>query len=371
LLRYVLKAPIIAADLGTIGLICAIGLRVTTPRWALAAGALYSFSPAVLLDGVLWGQTDGIWTFFVVLALFLALRECDGPHDRSTNWAGLGVGNALGLAVVLKPQPIIFVPLLVIYLVRRGGIWPALRAVGAMVATCVVVCFPYLLPLSGARPELLAFADAVRGDLGGPQSMASVSAYNAWWLLGLQAHPSATSLLGSLSPSTLGQIVFVLTLALCTAAVWRRIGQMPHAEMLFLAAAVLAFAFFDVTTEQRVRYSFPAVALLMLTALYQRRYATLSSIVSVTLVANAVITMLLAPTASHTGLERIVDLSAVEAALLHLTWLSRIVAAANVGVLITAAGSIAYSIFRARRAETYALTSPTQVIMAGGPPRPR
>ena len=105
-----MRLPFILSDLLTIGLLYALARRVVSARVALLAAAVYAFLPAILLDGVLWPQTDGVMTLGILIIAVLALRGRAG-----------GAGAVLAATILIKPQPLIFVPQLLVYMWRWHG----------------------------------------------------------------------------------------------------------------------------------------------------------------------------------------------------------------------------------------------------------
>ena len=218
--------------------------QVRSPRWALTAAAVYAFSPPILLDGALWGQSDAISTLLVAGALLCAL-------SRHGWWSGL----LLAAAVTFKPQPIIFVPLLLDYLWRWTGGREVLRCLGGFVGGVLAICLPYELP---PRPELLAFVANVQHSF---SPHANINALNLWWLAtqlhGANLVPSAP-MLGPLTPNLVGWGLFAACGVLVALGIWRD----GEPRTLWLGAAVLALAFFVFTTQQHERYAYPALLLL-------------------------------------------------------------------------------------------------------------
>ncbi|HEX6800683.1 MAG TPA: glycosyltransferase, partial [Ktedonobacterales bacterium] len=221
----------------------------------------------------LWGQIDTIFIVLVVLALLAA-------------WKGHGVASGVlfALAVLIKPQPVVFAPLLLVYLWRWHGRREALRAVIAMAAVGFVACLPYLLP---PHFELLAFQhDLAAWERAVPYT--SVSAFNLWWLLGVQKLPYTAPYLGPLSPNILGWGLFFMALVVALAGVWR----LRSPGQLFFAGGLIATAFFMLTPLQHERYLLPAVALLLLAAIYDRRYWLFYGLVTLAVTLNAVLVVI-------------------------------------------------------------------------------
>jgi Gpi18-like mannosyltransferase len=264
LLSLLAKLPTLLTDVGTVVLLYGLLRREAGERWALGAAAVYALSPAVLLDGVVWGQTDSIPIFFLLLGLVAIFSGRYG-------WAGV----LFGLAMMLKPQPIIFGPVLLLYVYRSAGWRPALLALGTASATMLAICAPYLIP---PHPQMLVFYDntvasfhiphlIASQDTLAPPGAVSWNAYNLWWLLGPDRSYQAL-LLGPLSASTVGTALFLGLLALALAGIWRDQAR----GRLYAALSLVAVGFFTVETLQHERYMFPALAFLLLAVAYNQRY---------------------------------------------------------------------------------------------------
>jgi len=266
-----MKVATLAADVATGVLLYVLARRARGPRWALGLAALYAFLPAVLLDGALWGQTDGVISLLVVLALLCALRH-------RPVWAGA----LFAAAVTFKPQPILFAPVLVVYLLRWAGWRAAGRFVIAGAATALAVCLPYLLP---PRLEILAMA---RNLATFHEDYASPTAFNLWWL-SARFHSATSPYLGPLSPAAIGVLLFAPVCLFVLRRTWRD----ASAPALFFSAGLLALASWDLTTMQYDRYLYPAIVFFLVAAAWRPRVAWLAAAVSVTLFANVGIITLL------------------------------------------------------------------------------
>ena len=312
--RPVLLAPSILSDLAQVSIIYALARTKASPNGALLFAALYAFSPPVLLDTVGWGQSDSLALLIAVGALLLALR-----HN------GLWAGVLLGLALTLKYQPCIFIPVVLVYLYRWAGMRQALRGVAAMIGTTVILWAPYLLP---PNPEIFAWLRGVAINTDASGVVATRNAHNLWWLLGAEHVGINTAYLGPLTPQVLGGAIFVAVLVLALAGIWRD----PSPGHLWAAAALVAIGFFDVVTLGYERYIFYTMGLFLLAWLYDRRYWVLYVAVTVSAFVS------LGQTVFTAGYGLAARLALVHAvgnlfALHAVTWL---VAAANVAILLLA-----------------------------------
>ncbi len=94
------KLPSIVSDLGMVVLLYHIGKKYASGAVGLALAALYALNPLMMVSGAAWGQADGVMTLAIVLVVMYALEG---------KWrVALPV---YMLAVLLKPQALMFGPL--------------------------------------------------------------------------------------------------------------------------------------------------------------------------------------------------------------------------------------------------------------------
>jgi Gpi18-like mannosyltransferase len=307
-LATVMKLPAIVSDLGAVVLIYALGRRLQSARWALVAAASYAFSPAVVVDSAVWGQTDGLPVVFVIAALVLAWRR-----------QPLATGVVFALALLLKPQPIIFAPLMSVYLWRWANWRAMVRFLSAAAGACIFVCLPYLVP---PVPQLHWYI-ATFGAITRASPYASFNAFNLWWLLGAQWHNYATPYLGPLTPIAMGWLLFAAAVAVAIAGISRQ----HSLEALFLSASLVAVASFDVTTLQHERYLYPALALFLVAAFRSALGRIWYVIASTTVILNMAFVV---------GLDddRAPVPSLVRSLFAHRMELTTVIAAANIALLL-------------------------------------
>lgn len=261
--RPVLMVPGILTDIAQISIIYALARSRLSQKAALLIAATYAFSPAILIDDAGWGQTDNLALLIGVAALLLA-------YQRRGMWTGI----LLGLALLLKPEPWILIPLALLYLYRWAGRRQALRGLAAMTGTALVGWSPFLLP---PHPEFFVWRYAAMYTITVSGATATRNGYNLWWILGAQHVNADAPFLGPFSPQIIGGVLFGLTMLLTLLGIWldSSLGR------LWAAAALINIGFSDVGTLGYERYVFPAVGLFLLAALYDRRYWWLYGLVSV------------------------------------------------------------------------------------------
>jgi len=267
-LRVLLKLPGLAGDLLTGALVavvaqavaqgriarlggrwCALGARFgVTPSEAigLAAATLFLFNPAVLYASAYWGQQDSLVTFFMLLACWLSWRRLPG-------WAGV----ALALGTIVKPQPLVLVPLLAWIVWQRTSWGGLLRGALAGVAVLVAGHAYFLLAGSGERMwQVYTFQLRQNEHL-------SFGAYNLWWPFErlADARPETAAVSAGGISVTYGMLASVLTVAVLGLAwlVVRRGG----ATAMLVGVGVWLAGYYLVAAGSHERYALPALAFLL------------------------------------------------------------------------------------------------------------
>jgi hypothetical protein len=251
---FIAKAPILLADLAIILLLYQQARRRHSARFAFLAAASFAFSPALLYNGVIWGQTDGLVALPLLVALFAVIAE-----------RYVLAGASLAIAVLLKPQPIIFVPLVLLYLWRWAGRRQFIRFTLAGLLTTLLVALPVLVP----RFQLLDMLHNMQAASYNDSLSLSSDAFNFWWLIGRGQEPIGSIVLGVRS-GLIGDALFGAVLLLCGLLIWRR----RDPAVLALALAVALFGFFMFMGGQHERYLFLFIPLALASViLTQQRQA--------------------------------------------------------------------------------------------------
>jgi Gpi18-like mannosyltransferase len=245
-----IKLPGLLADLATIGLLYIWSRRWRAAPSAAVLAAVYALSPPVWMNVAWWGQVDAV----LVLPLLLMVALLGRARGRWSwvCWAG---------ALLVKPQAIVFAPVLYLATLRRYGC-QGLVSGGAIAAGLIALgCAP--LVLAGQGPGLL---QAYAGSVGRFPQLTN-RAYNLWYLVTLGASGSDVgSGLGPFSLRLVGMLLMgCATLLVCVALLYRW-----DAPTRALGAAILALAFFTLPTQIHERYLFLPLAFVMMRAAADR-----------------------------------------------------------------------------------------------------
>jgi Glycosyltransferase family 87 len=248
---FVAKIPLLVADIAALGVLYRQARMRHSERFALLAAAAYSFSPAVLYNGAIWGQTDGFVALPVLIALFAVLAE------RYV----LG-GASLAVAVLLKPQPVIFVPLVLLYLWR----WSKRDQVVRFTAAGLLTAMMFLLPIIIPHFQVLDMLGNMQAESYNDSLSLSSDAFTFWWLIGYGQKAIGSTLLGVKSGLVGDALVGAVTV-LCGVQIWR------HREPLSLVfgMALQLFAFFMFMGGQHERYLFLFIPLALTGIIIARR----------------------------------------------------------------------------------------------------
>ncbi|HEU5103179.1 MAG TPA: hypothetical protein VFU22_29360 [Roseiflexaceae bacterium] len=245
-----IKLPGLLADLATVALLYAWGRRWRTAGGAATLAALYALAPPVWMNVAWWGQVDAL--LVLPILLMAALLDRAGGRWGWACWA---------LALLIKPQAIIFAPVLYIATLRRHGCRALLVGGGLAAALVALGCAP--LVLAGQGEGLL---QAYAGSVGRFPQLTN-RAYNLWYLATLGAGGSDTGQgIGPLSLRVIGMLLMAGAALLVGLALLHR----ADGPTRVLGSAVLALAFFCLPTQIHERYLFLTLALLVMSAAADR-----------------------------------------------------------------------------------------------------
>lgn len=245
------KLPMLLTDLATTTLLYFEARKRHSERFALLAAASFAFSPAVLYDGVIWGQTDALVMLPVLIALFAIF---------SKRYALAGA--SLAVAVLIKAQAVIFIPLLLLYLWRWTRRQDFYRFSVSLLATAFVLLLPVMIP----RFQPFDMLANVRAMSYGPNFAVSRDAFNFWWLTLSPTQPMSNAVLGV----NLGVIGDAL-LGVATLAVAFRLWRRREPAYLCFGLAMEVFGFFMFMGGQLDRYLVPFIPLMLAAVIQSER----------------------------------------------------------------------------------------------------
>lgn len=248
----------ILCDLGLAALVGHIARLCLDERRALRFAAFAAFCPAFLYNTAVWKQVDGVFSLAILGAFWLLWRR---------HWAA---GAALyGLALALKPQALLFGPVLAVCflapLLASRRLPDALAALGrgaAGAALAVGVVLACALPFWGDQPVFWLWDKYA--DTASSYPWASLNGFNLLTLFGANWQPLDAPVLGPVTWQALGTAgILAATAALGWLAFksWKKGVFCPVTLAAFYGAAV-----FTLGHSMHERYILPALALTLAAA---------------------------------------------------------------------------------------------------------
>jgi 4-amino-4-deoxy-L-arabinose transferase-like glycosyltransferase len=181
-------------DAATAPLVIAIGTRLFAPEVAFLAGLLYALHPLPSLWVATLG-TEALIACLLTLATLLVYRTFERPSARRGAWAGL----VFGLALLVRPTPQLFLPVVVALILwprlsgvpaanpADSGLGARLRAAAAVVLLAALVVSPWALRNYRVHGAFIPFS-----TLGGVvlyEGVGSVRVGEWWAMPGLHSIP--------------------------------------------------------------------------------------------------------------------------------------------------------------------------------------
>ncbi len=249
--RIVVKLYPLLADMGAIWLLFTVGRKRLGDKNALLLSVLYAFSPAVLLDGAVWGQIDAVLAVGLFVAVMFAVEN--RWHFTIPVFVA---------TVLMKPQALMAGPVglaaFVFFVIDKETRQKALRGLGFGLLFSVPVAIALLAPFLWNMPSALTWLyNQYTGTLGS-YAYATINTANFYYMLGANWKPLTESI-GPVTFQTLSTVLTVLSVAgvLALYAFRRGRDNLPF----FCALALIALYLFG--TMMHERYLFPALILLL------------------------------------------------------------------------------------------------------------
>lgn len=254
-----LKLPAILSDLGIGFLLYKAGRKHLGVLSGTALAALYLFQPVVIMNSCLWGQIDSVFTFILLLVCVLLEREAFLPAYLF-----------YGAGILLKPQMLIFAPLIIASVVYHT-FQPTFSS-KRMLITISYGLLAIILTVLAASPFGLEKVVLQYTDTLSSYPYATVNAYNFWAALGYNWAHQDTVFLG-LTCSSWGTIAIVSSVIFCfiIGYCFRKVSCKYSLMGAFLILTVFTFS-----VRMHERYLYPIMGLMLLSypGLASRQYCS-------------------------------------------------------------------------------------------------
>lgn len=242
--RVLVKLFPVLSDLAAGYLMYILAKRKFSEASSLLLVFTYVLNPVVVLDSSVWGQTDGVFTLFVLLTCYLCMEE-----KRIPAYFTFAVG------VLMKPQTLIFTPILiwtVIEQVFRGKI-DKKKVIRDLLGgiSAIVMLLLVMLPF-GLGKVIGQYVDTL-----GSYEYCTINAYNIWGLFGLNWSDQTGKFL-FMEYRHWGMLAIFASVALSG---WIFFRVKEDKFKYFISMSVIVSTMFLFSVRMHERYLFPVVAL--------------------------------------------------------------------------------------------------------------
>lgn len=265
---YHLKLVTLCFEAGSAFLLYMVFKEKYNNTWkAILFSMFYFLNFAVLYNSIIWGQVDGIFTFFVFASVIAALNK------------KLFLSMLMFLlSLNMKIQSVVFLPLLaalIIPLLKEYRFTRISFYVAVMAAIQILIVLPFAL-----KGDMDKVWNTVYGSVN-RYPIISMNAYNIWFLLidGELAQMTDGLLFANVSYLRWGQLMFFIagffSLAWLVKPVYKSVVEKEDfrisPEKIFITGALIPLIFFYFNTQMHERYSHPAMVFLAAAAFYTGR----------------------------------------------------------------------------------------------------
>ncbi len=244
-----LKIPSIIADVATAYFIYRIGKRFLNTVTSIFLATFYIFNPAIFIDSTFWGQVDSLFTLLIIISIYLL-------YEKKYVFSSV----MFALSVLMKPQGIIFLPVLFFELVRQRKIRNFIYAAVSAVATVIVIIIPFSVNEQSPTWIFNLYLKTIS-----EYPYASVNAFNFFGLVGANYKNDNTTLF-IFNYHTIG-IMFIILTTLIGWIIYIKGNDRKYISAISLLQIAGVFTF---SVGMHERYLFPAVALSILAFIYSK-----------------------------------------------------------------------------------------------------
>lgn len=257
--EVLLKSITTIFDLGTSYLIYKTVLSIK-PKLAAISSLIYFANPAIIFNSSVWGQIDGIYTFFLFLSSYLLI-------GKFKKYSSVFISS---IAFVIKPQAIFLLPVLLANIFKKYRLKPASISILLFVLSVIIFSFPFFQnnPIVGFIGMAQRSADLY------PHT--SLFAFNFWGLFGFWRPDSQTFVL---SLEEWGIVLYGISLIAILLPIMRKAKNQP--QLIYLSFALTFFSSFLFLTRMHERYLFPVLAFYLIYAIYQRKLLIIYFLISI------------------------------------------------------------------------------------------
>lgn len=242
--RVLIKLVPMLADIGAGFVLYRMAKKKFSEGSSLLLALMYVLNPVVVLDSSVWGQTDGVFTFFVLLTCYLCMEEKRIPAYF-----------AFAIGALIKPQTLIFAPILIWTIVDQVFLkdFNKQKMLRDLIGGLSAITVMFLL----AAPFGLGKVISQYVDTLGSYEYCTINAYNIWALFGKNWTSQDGSFL-FLKYHQWGTLT-ILAAVILSGVIFFKLKE--DKSKYFLSMAVVVSTMFLFSVRMHERYLFPVLIL--------------------------------------------------------------------------------------------------------------
>jgi len=245
---FLFKILIIISDIGIVFLIIKIAEKFKM-KWGILLAVLFFLNPAVIFDGVIWGQVDQFGLFLFLGAIYFFVDE--KPQLASIIFT---------IAWLMKWQNILFIPIFYLFIYRKYSFNDLIKSLSVSLATFAIITFPFwfhremasLLNLFTVNSNWFPWY--------------SLNAFNGWWIAsGLEGMKMSdkTLVLWIINAKQFGLLLFSLFYFIAALNIFLAKKE-ETLKQFVLSSALVILSFFHLLTQSHERYLFHLLGFVIL-----------------------------------------------------------------------------------------------------------
>ncbi|MEJ9115547.1 hypothetical protein LAV76_22515 [Bacillus paramobilis] len=273
-----IRVPSIVFEVVAIIIFAIVSKRMDNSIVRAALVTFFAFSPAVIVDGTIWGQVDMLHSILMVSSILLLMSK--------PTWSGA----IYAIALLAKFQSIVIAPVFAMYFLKI--IWE--QKEGKQLTKFVMgFCIPLLIfglyfATHGTFITMLkqAYLNAV-----GTFPTVTVFAMNIWYYA-IGTDPNTVDTIQILPHITLKTVgLILLSIAAALTCLYVFFHRHMNTAVLLKAATFISFAFFMLPTQMHERYAFPALVFVIFLLLYEMKWTGIALGLTLTIFLNIVMVL--------------------------------------------------------------------------------
>ncbi|MFZ7931631.1 hypothetical protein ACO1D2_29625 [Bacillus thuringiensis] len=273
-----IRFPSIAFEVVAIIIFAIASKRIENSIVRAALVTFFAFSPAVIVDGTIWGQVDMLHSILMVSSILLLMYK--------PTWSGA----IYAIALLAKFQSIVIAPVFAMYFLKiifekREG----KQLIKFIIGFCIpLLIFGLYFAAHGTFITMLtqAYLNAV-----GTFPTVTVFAMNIWYYA-IGTDPNTVDTIQVLPHITLKTVgLILLSIAAALTCLYVFFHRHMNTAVLLKAATFISFAFFMLPTQMHERYAFPALVFVIFLLLYEMKWTGIALGLTLTIFLNLVMVL--------------------------------------------------------------------------------